>query len=133
MTVVGTRVRPEVVMIRKVIILLLAVSLVWFSFCISFIAFIPIPVAPFPRPKRFITILLPIRFRHLVLSFISGKRCFRRGLMKLVILVKRPLSSYIFIIPSQRQIMGSIFRMRSKLSLQAFRITKSVLIPLLNP
>ena len=123
MTVVGTRVRPEVVMIRKGYHTVTSSVFVLIFFLHFFHCFLcPYRWLRFPRPKRFITILLPIRFRHFVLSFISGKRCFRMGLMKLVILVYRgPLSSYIFIIPSQRQIMGSIFRMRSKLSATGFQ------------
>ena len=55
-TVVGTMVTEEVFIIRKVIILLEAISLFLFNLCNSLIAFIPNGVAAFPSPRIFIII-----------------------------------------------------------------------------
>ena len=56
-TVVGIIVTDEVFIMRKVIILLVAVSLVLFNSCILFMAFNPNGVAALPSPNIFIIIL----------------------------------------------------------------------------
>ena len=58
--VVGIMVMAAVFVIRKVIILRDAVSLFWFKFCSSFIAFSPNGVAAFPTPSIFIIIFIDI-------------------------------------------------------------------------
>ena len=62
-TVMGIKVRPAAFKTRNIICALLAVSLLGFSSCNSFIAFKPIGVAASPKPNIFadkFNIILPV-------------------------------------------------------------------------
>lgn len=112
-TVVGISVKPDVVITRNVIILLEASFLLWFSSLSDFIAFNPNGVAAFPKPKRFIMILVAINGKAGLFFFNSGNNFLKIGVIKWVNLFNKPDSFAIFIIPSHKHIIGINVNIRS--------------------
>ncbi len=100
---IGIMHRPEALSTRNIICASVAVSFLWFSSCISFMAFRPMGVAALSRPSMLADIFMNIDPKAGCPAGMPGNRRVNNGEIRCDSQAVMPARSPIFIMPSQRE------------------------------